>query len=92
MKTKVIQLKTPELRDDLTYTKYCEFPTYNLKEKPENFDVEKELNEIRNQAISQSVDGNIISVTSKLVSSKTDFVPVEEVTIIYESNSSNGGE
>ena len=86
MKTKVIQLKTLELRDDLTYTKYCEFPTYNLKEKPENFDVEKELNELRKQANSQSVDGKITSVTSKIVMPKDDYVPVEEVTITYEPN------
>lgn len=84
MKTKVILLHTPELRDDLTYAKYCEFPTYFLKKIPESFDVETELNAVRNQAISQSVDGKIISVTSKLVPSKTDFVPVEEVTITYE--------
>jgi hypothetical protein len=84
MKTKVIILRTPELRDDLTYSKYCEFPTYYLKKTPESFDVEKEWNELRNQAITQSVDGKIISVTSKLIPSKTSFVPVEEVTITYE--------
>lgn len=57
-----------------------------LKKTPESFDVEKELNEIRTRAISSSVDGKIISVTSKLVPSKTNFVPVEEVTITYEPN------
>jgi hypothetical protein len=85
MNTKVILLHTPELRDDLTYAKYCEFPTYYLKKTPESFDVETELNNLRDQAISQSVDGyKIISITSKLVPSKTDFVPLEEVTITYE--------
>lgn len=84
MKTKVILLNTPQMRDDLTYLKYCEFPTYYLKKTPESFDVETEWNELRNQAISQSVDGKIISISSKLVPSKTDFVPVEEVTITYE--------
>jgi hypothetical protein len=92
MKTKVITLFTPQLKEDLTYAKYCEFPTYYLKKTPENIDIEKTLNDVRNQAISSSVDGKIISVTSKLVPSKKDFVPVEEITITYESNSSNGGE
>lgn len=84
MKTKTILLHTPELRDDLTYSKYYIIPTPFLKEVPDDIDVEKELNELRNQAISSSVDGKIISVTSKLVPSKTDFVPLEEVTITYE--------
>jgi hypothetical protein len=84
MKTKVILLHTSELRDDLTYAKYYEFPTYCLKKTPESFNVDEELNKLRNQTISQSVDGKITSVTSKLVYSKTDFLPLEEVTITYE--------
>lgn len=84
MKTKTILLHTPELRDDLTYAKYYITPTPFLKKVPESFNVEKELNEIRDQAISMSVDGKIISISSKLVYSKCDFVPLEEVTITYE--------
>ncbi len=84
MKTKVILLHTPELRDDLTYSKYYIGTTPFLKKVPDDVDVEKELNEIRNQAISQSVDGNIISISSKIVMPKDDYVPVEEVTITYE--------
>lgn len=86
MKTKVIKLPTPQLREDLTYVKYyrSEKLTYELRDSPELFDVEKELAELRNQAISQSVGGNIISISSKQVPGETDFIPLEEITITYE--------
>jgi len=85
MKTKVIILHTPELRDDLNYMKYCnaEELSYNLRKIPLDINIETELECVKNQAISQSVDGKIISITSKLIPNPADFVPLEEVTIKY---------
>lgn len=83
MKTKIIKLNV-EIKDDLYYAKYCEFPTYKLKEKPKNFDVEKEYSQLRENAISSSVDGKIISISSKIIYDTTNFSPVEEITINYE--------
>jgi hypothetical protein len=83
MKTKII-LFDIELRDDLTYAKYCEFPTYKLKENPETFDVEREYSSMRETTISQSVDGKIISTSSKIIYDDTNFSPIEEITINYQ--------
>ena len=86
MKTKVITLHTPELQDDLRYDKYCisEELSYRLREIPLDIEVDKEIECIRNQAISESVDGKIISVSSKIINDSVNFCPVEEITINYE--------
>ena len=86
MKTKVITLHTPQLRDDLRYSKYCisEELSYQLRETPLNVDIDKEIECIRTQAISESVNGKIISISSKMINDPINFCPVEEITINYE--------
>ena len=86
MKTKVITLQTPQLRDDLRYNKYCisEELSYRLREIPLDIEVDKEIECLRNQAISESVDGKIISISSKIINDPINLCPVEEITINYE--------
>ena len=76
MKTKVIKLHTLETREDLKYMKYCkaEELSYELRQVPLEYDVEKELECLRNQAISQSVDGKIISISSKIIPTHQIFL------------------
>jgi len=87
MKIKVITLQTPQLRDDLRYDKYCisEELSYRLRKIPLDIDVDKEIECLINQAISESVNGKIISVSSKITNDSVNFCPVEELTIKYES-------
>lgn len=75
-----------EIKDDLTYVKYykSEELTYELRETPESFDVEKEYSQLRENAISSSIDGKIISTSSKIIYDNVDFQPKEEITINYE--------
>ena len=84
MKTKVIKINL-EIKQDLEYDKYYEFPTYRLKKVPDTFDVETEFNILREQVISSSVDGKIISTSSKIIFDSQSFSsPQEEITINYE--------
>lgn len=87
-KTKVITFNTPELRDDLTYVKYCvsEELSFKPRETPADFDVENEITKLKNNAISQSVSGKIISTSTKMVYDKIQLCYIEEVTINYEEN------
>jgi len=73
-----------EIKDDLTYIKYykSEKLTYELRETPELFDVEKEYSLLRENAISSSVNGKILSISSKIIFDA--FSPQEEITINYE--------
>jgi hypothetical protein len=88
MKTKTITLKTYQLKDDLTYVKHhkSENLSYDLRDKPENFDPEKELDIFRNRAIREAIgeDSTIISTSSKRICSPVSFEPLEEITINYE--------
>jgi len=73
-----------EIKDDLRYVKYCksENLTYEPREVPESFDVEEEYSLLRQNAISSSVDGKILSISSKIIFDA--FSPQEEITINYE--------
>ncbi len=87
MKTKIIKLNTIEIKDDLIYDKYykSEELSYNLREVPLDTDADSVINELRNNAISQSVDGaKIVSTSSKIVSNPNNFRIFEEITINYE--------
>ena len=87
MKTKIIKLHTPELREDLRYDKYCvsEELSFRLRKIPLDIDVEKEIECIRNNAISESISGGkIISISSRIIGDPINFSPIEEVTINYE--------
>jgi hypothetical protein len=86
MKTKIIKLHTPELREDLKYDKYCvsEELSFRLRETPLDVDIDKEIELIRNYEISQSVSGKIISTSSRIIYDQINFVPIEEVTVNYE--------
>lgn len=87
-KTKIITLRTPEIRQDLIYAKYCVDDVMNkpfVKRKiPLNIDVEKELTQMKKQVIKNSVKGRVISTKSKIIYDKINFCPVEEIIIKYE--------
>jgi hypothetical protein len=85
MKTKVITLHTPQLRDDLRYSKYCisEELSYQLRETPLNVDIDKEIECIRTQAISESVNGKIMNdLRDKLLNDMT-VEWVRDMDLIY---------
>lgn len=84
MRTKTITIH-PEIKDDLKYMKYCkaEELSYELRDIPLDVDVEKEYNTLRQNVISSSVDGEIVSISSKMVNNPSNFSPIEEITISY---------
>lgn len=86
MSQKTIVLQIAQIRDDLQYMKYykSEELSYERRAVPMDIDVEHELKQLRNSAISSSVDGTIISVSSKPSYDEINMCPTEEVTITYE--------
>jgi len=85
MRTKIITIN-PEIKDDLMYVKYyqSEDLSYKLRQRPLDIDVDAEYAALRNNTISSSVDGEVISTKSVFKPDPNNFTLQEEITITYQ--------